>query len=190
VTRSFACVLALAACQHWDYERNAPGHIDVATPPTAPIEEPSDPGEHMIVLSPGGYFGGGASIDDPRGDHGRLTGGALVSIEYGQSPRSHVEDELFGVLPLDSFGLLVGWDAFEDDAQHRTGPMFFDLQYRRVILGGSAGWSYDPSSGAQGPHAMAFLGPFYLGAVFTADHGSTFDLGIMIRGAFAWVWSR
>jgi hypothetical protein len=190
MTRLLPWALLLAACQHWHSERNAPGHIDLTTPPTREIEEPNDPGENMIVVSPGVFAGGGPGIGGPGGNRGRGSAGAVVSVEYGGSARSHVGDELFGVLPFDSYGLALGWNFFEDDRGQRTGPLFFDLQYRRVILGAAAGWAYDPSSGNQGPHAMAFVGPFYLDLAYDAGRGTTLDVGIMLRGALAWVWSR
>src|SRR5262249_8364859 len=115
MTRFSACILALAACQHWHYERNAPGHIDVTAPPTSPTEEPGDPGEHMIVVSPGAFAGGGSGFGGDGGSRARASAGVLASIEYGWSPRSHVEDELFGVVPFDSIGLAVGWNAYEND---------------------------------------------------------------------------
>jgi hypothetical protein len=192
--RVFASCLALFACQHWHYERNAPGHIDVALPPrdlsSQQPEEPNDPGEQLVVVAPGVYGGGGAGIGGPRGNRARGTAGVVTSVEYGWSGRSHFEDELFGLLPQQSIGLAVGWNFFEDDRGQRSGPLFLDLQYRRVILGAALGWCYDPSTGTQGPHAMAFLGPFYLDVNYLSDRGTVLDFGIMLRGALAWVWSR
>src|SRR5262245_16700821 len=143
--RGSACLLMMLGCQHWHYEHNAPGHIDVAAPPrdlrSQEPEEPTDPGENLLVVAPGAFVGGGPATGGLCGTRPRVTAGLVTSLEYGWSAWSHAENDLFGVLPPQSVGLVVGWNFFEDDRGQRSGPLFFDAQYRRGLTGVGAGWA-------------------------------------------------
>src|SRR5262249_46461119 len=125
-----------------------------------------------------------------RGTRPRVTAGLVTSLEYGWSAWSHAESQLLGVVPPQSVGLVIGWNFFEDDRGQRSGPLFFDAQDRRGLTGGGAGWAYDPFTGAQGPHTFGFFGPLYLDLGTVSDRGTVLDIGILLRGALAWVWSR
>src|SRR5690606_41771660 len=76
-------------------------------PAGAPRGRPADPGERMLTVNPGVFWGAGPQTAEPHG-FGEL--GAEVTINLGENDRSHYEDDFF-VYPQRGVGASLGWSA-------------------------------------------------------------------------------
>jgi hypothetical protein len=187
-------LLALApACAHQHLDRNAPGIVDVRAPPRDPklraVEDPVDPGERMLVFGYGALAGGGAAFggaeDETRGFAG---GGAELSSYYGESPRSHYDDDFF-IYPLERFGINLGFTALSTEGDP-IGPAYAEAQYGLEAVNLAAGWAWDPDDAAHGPQATLSFGFLYLRAQHLSELGTQVGAGIVLKGNYALVWSR
>jgi hypothetical protein len=190
-------LVVLGGCAHWHYEKNAPGHIDVTTPPRDPaateteMERPDDPGERMVLLQPGLFGGAGFGAAGRDGTRALLTAGAEISLQLASADHSHTDDFEGGLLPDRALALNLGWSfADSDEGGLAVGPLYGELQLSTSGSGIALGWAVDPDSGQHGPQLTAFLGPFFARADWFTDRGVTFQLGIMIKAQLGWVWSR
>ena len=190
-----AAALMLCACPGARYHRdtNAPGIIDVATPPRpndAPDEPrlPDDPGERMFTVNPGVFSSAGALT--AKDDEFTSTLGVEVSLNWGENPRSHYKDGFF-VYPLTGYGLSVGWAALQYRAEDADlGPLYVELGRFRAFTGASIGYAVNPSDFDSGPQASAWAGPFYVRVRYLIDGGTEFHGGAQIKVPFVWIWSR
>lgn len=145
-----------------------PGHVDVTRPPAwiadEVVELPGDPGERMVMITPGVVgLGGGGSIGRGVGDLE-----LEIGLHFGEAAVSHNDhstgDRLFVprglIAPETSVGAVVGWSALwllgetsegADDADLTTGPLHARAQVANGFYGGGVGWTWDPRTGAQGP---------------------------------------
>ncbi|HUS63318.1 MAG TPA: hypothetical protein VMZ28_02205 [Kofleriaceae bacterium] len=193
--RLAAAALLLAACAHRHRDTNAPGIQDIEAPPPdltnhQPIE-PQDPGERMLTINPGVLAGGGGRSASP---HGFGEFGVEVTVNGGESPGSHAEDN-FVVYPAEGFGATLGWSALrllddpgDDDAQ--VGPFYAEVQGFEFPYAGGVGYAVDPWHGQHGPQVFVFLLSGYLRARYLWDEGTEVTLGFQLKLPKVWVWSR
>jgi hypothetical protein len=194
---AFACLASLPSCSHTHLRTNAPGHVDVATPPKEierrEVELPRDPGEHRLALSYGVLLGTASALREHAGDS---TGGAAsleLSVHYAQAKRSHYDDDLlWPAFPYGGFGINLGYEPLSpyvslDEAALKR--FYVEAQYTHALWA-AAGWRADFDRGRHGPQATLGAGPLYVRAVHLFDMGSQFEIGIVIKGYHAWVWSR
>jgi hypothetical protein len=184
-------VLSLASCAHFHGDHDAPGVVDPRAPsPARPnlVEAPRDPGEQMIVLSPGPFLGGGATIGGPDGTRGSGSFGAEASVFLGRSDRSHAEDDYF-LYPQRSFGANLGWTLLSSE---RAGPTtgYMEFQYADEAVGAAAGWAWDPHARSTGPQATVFAGPLYGRVTVLLDDRTTVEAGLLFKLPVVWVESR
>ncbi len=178
-------------CAHTHLDHNAPGHIDVATPPedlaAQKTELPEDPGERLLVLSAGAFSGLGWGFydDDVRTD---WAVGPELGLALGQNPRSHYEDDFF-LEPRSALGVRLGLNAL-DREQSGLGPAFGEIAYTETLVRLSGGWAWDPGDARHGPQATLAFGPIYARATHLLDTGTSLHLGVTISGSHTWVWSQ
>ena len=193
--RLVTAALLLAACGHRHRDTNAPGIHEIETPPPdlashEPIE-PADPGERMVTVNPGVLGGGGGRAASPHG-FGEL--GVELTVNRGESPGSHAEDNFF-VYPAVGYGASIGWSALrlfddpgDDDAQ--VGPLYAEVQGFELPYAGGVGYAVDPWHGHHGPQAFIFLMSGYVRARYYWDDGIEVTLGLQLKLPKVWVWSR
>jgi hypothetical protein len=191
-----ACVASITAllvgCAHTDVVRTRPGEIDPRTPPQAIAQEvherPNDPGERILVFSPGVFGGVGLSMDDPRSSGSAYSLGAEASIHYGSSDTSHAEDTFF-VYPSPAFGLNAGYTLTSQD---RAGPSvgYLEAQYFDAPFGAAAGWAWDPSRALHGPQTTIFAGPLYARATHFLGDRTELTVGLCVKLPYVWIWAR
>jgi hypothetical protein len=183
--------LLLGACTHFHLDRNAPGMVVLARPPEnlakEGVEPPGDPGEALLAVTAGAYLAGGARLEAWDLEGGWATG-AELSAHFGCEPRSHDDTDLF-VYPRDAHGVNLGW-TFAEDAGGGVGPVYLEYQRTEVLTGGAIGLAWDPDDGVLGPQATLNTGPLMLRAAYLHDRGTEVMLGIVLKGAAVWVWSR
>jgi hypothetical protein len=203
-----AALAALAiGCRHWHFERNAPGHIDVAVAPAAdagvpdagqhrvpspspvadPVEEPRDPGEQVVFVN-GGLFGGlGAAAGGTERTSFVSDVGVEASVGYGRSPHSHMDEEpFFTPWPERYLSLNAGSGFTGGDAAR----FYFEAQGAYRAAGLALGWTIDPEDSEHGPQGTAFFGAFYLRGSHLGAHGTAVTLGIVVKAPLAWYWSQ
>ena len=184
-------VLLATSCMHWDFERNAPGKVDLATPPQRiecrAADPPGDPGERYLVFAPGVFAGAGAT--DVSGWRPAATTGLEASLHFGPASRSHMEDEfLAGALPDSSIGLNLGWAIL---APKPTSVGYAEIQVRpKRVYAVAQGWQWNPSSNRHGPQATISFGPFFLRAGYLIHSRFDMTVGIFLKGFLSWIWSR
>lgn len=183
-------LLGLTACTHTDLARNAPGHVNLEGRPEHPEsrepEQPEDPGERLLVLSYGGFIGGGVFVDES-GDPDFATG-PEIAVDVGEREQSHFEDDFF-VLADRSLGLRLGLTALDAKIEP-PGPGYAELAFTEHLFRVGAGWSVDVDDERHGPQATLAMGPLYLRANHQFTYGTAVHLGLMLQGSHAWVWSR
>jgi len=195
--------LALAGCMV-HLERNAPGHVDLAAPPTAPaeqVEEPGDPGENMITLSSGLGLGGGGDFGGAGSSRGAFKLTLETTLHFGDRAFSHDENPPFIPLatnryyPDRSLGLSLGWHALDTSSGRvATGPLYLEAQgfmMEAYASGVGVGWAVDPRSGHHGPQVTLFgLAVFTARYLYLAGVGHEIAAGIQFKFPVTWVWSR
>lgn len=197
----FATIL-IAGC-HYHQDTNAPGIIDVDTPPEdirrESLEYPGDPGERMVVVSSGVVAGGGGRSAPPHGVGDFALEGTL---SWGESDTTHNDaiDRLFvpdGALwPPSSIGVTLGWSALRvlggshDDTETEVGPIYVEVQRTAKVFGLGGGWAFAPWTGQHGPQLNAFAGPFFLRSRFLFDGGVEVHTGLQIKIPTTWVQRR
>lgn len=185
----FVALVALATngCVVHHGKTNAPG---IAKPREAPEDRkreeliaPDDPGENVVVVSPGPFVGGGTT--------NRGTGiyriGAELSMSYGTAPRSHPDD--FLVMSQHAGGINVGVVPVEQGTFVSSPAIYGEAQYRYEMSGLAAGWSVRPGIGG-GPQVTGFFGPIYLRSTTTLKEGTALTVGLMFKWPMTIVWSR
>jgi hypothetical protein len=186
-------IVALAGCVHHHLPWNAPGIIDVRTPPqpfrTGDLERPKDPGERMVAFTYGGFSGGGIRWD--HGSHGGGASGIEVSLHQGESSFSHYDDD-FWIYPQETIGVNLGATLEYGDGPTHLGAIYVEAQRMKNFLGAAAGWAYEPTSGRTGPQATVFFSDFYVRGdwLFGAYGGGEIMLGLIVKLPVVWVWSR
>jgi hypothetical protein len=200
-----AVLLAAASGCVFHAERNAPGRVDVHLAPKQiqchQVEEPEDPGEHVLTLSTGAHLGGGVGIGRPGGTAGIYQLGVEASLHYGVRPRSHRDDPpLFPLMtdkyyPRRSVALNVGWHLLEhglDGPELGAGYLELQLYARDAYASGiAAGWVYDPQEEHHGPQFTLFsLGVFYVRVTYLIDRGTDLLFGLLFKVPATWFWSR
>jgi hypothetical protein len=195
---------SLCGCLY-HHQKNAPGHVDVKVPPRAisceRVETPDDPGEYVITLATGAFFGGGAGLGRTVGTQGLYSLGLETTLHLGVKTTSHLKET--GFLPLISpkfypswsVALNLGWHLLEREQEGAgVGPGYLELQLFSLPLLGSgvaAGWAYDPGEELHGPHFTLFsLGIFYVRVAHMIDRGTDLVFGLHFKVPVTWVWSR
>jgi hypothetical protein len=181
----------LAGCTHWHYERNAPGQIDVLKPPERPLpcdeqERPRDPGEHMLLLFPTAYVGGGGVGLGKQGQ-GAFATGVEASLLYGANEWSHSNDALFFPVPQDGFGLNLGLFGFSR-RDHLL--VYGELLLRRSMVSVSPGWAWNPQTHQHGPQLTLSGMLLYARATHLLGVHTDVSVGIYLDVVLAWIWSR
>lgn len=193
----FICV-GCPACLIIHSTRNAPGLVELEQPPARIAEPtlaaPKDPGEHLLVLSTGGFAGGGGRLSSKHGVAGL---GLEASLFYGRDATSHDWDtpvELW-IRPRTGFGLNLGWTAFEheDEGGQGTGPFYLEAQVHLTAAGFAglaAGYAVHPVSRDHGLQATLFWNFVYARVTHLWDRGTELQFGVVLKWRAAWVWSR
>jgi hypothetical protein len=185
-----ALALLACACIHKHLERDAPGSVDVMTPPKdlarKQVELPDDPGERMVVASVGPFAGGGFAID-PGGARGAWALGLEGSVFYGERDNSHMEDSFF-TYPRESGGVNFGWHPLRARGSGLFAA-YAEAQYGKDGLGVAAGWVTD-GPGLQGAQLTVFGGPVFARARVFPGLGADFQFGVFVKLPYVWVWSR
>lgn len=189
--RAAIAALTLVGCAHTDVVRTRPGNIDPRTPPknveVEAHERPDDPGEQMLAFSGGAFGGVGLSLDDPRSGSAYAFG-AEASLLYGSSAYSHPEDTFF-LFPSPAYGLNAGYTLLNQD-RARPSVGYLEAQYSSELLGGAAGWAWDPGRALHGPQATFFAGPLYARATHFLGDRTEITVGLFIKVPYVWVWAR
>lgn len=184
-----------------------PGHVDVARPPAAiaseRVELPGDPGERMVMVTPGVVaLGGGGSVGRGVGDLE-----LEVGVHLGDAAISHNDhaagDRLFmprGLLvPEQSVGIVAGWTALRvlgatDDGAHdtdlTTGPLHVRGQVAQGFWGGGAGWFYDPRTASGGPEVSLWAMLTELRVAVSTEGDVLFLLGLQLKWPVTFVTGR
>jgi hypothetical protein len=170
-------VLGAGGCLHVDSQRNAPGHVDVRAPPARieieRTERPADPGERIVVLSPGVLLARSSPV------------GLELSFHYGESSVSHERDHRVGglLLPDRSLALNLGGTV-------SAGQFYAEVQAGTPIAALAAGYVRDRDRARSGAQSTAFLGPLYLRVRYFPDGGGQLELGFLFKAPLAISWSR
>jgi hypothetical protein len=185
-------VLALTApaCVVLHSAHNAPGDIDVASPPrdlaSRATEPPEDPGEWMLVGSVGPSAAGGMTWGGPSGTAAAGTAGAELTLQLGDQEHSHPDDAF--VYPQRSLGVNVGW--IETLGDRNTASLYLEAQAMYSLCGAAAGWQLGPDKSTRGPQLTAFAGPLYLRGDVGLDGTVTVQVGVMLKFVGVLVWSK
>ncbi len=197
MTRALALLLAtaaLAGCHALVVHRprNAPGRIDLHTPPAEParerVERPRDPGERMLVLSTGGFGGGGYRGGGPLNGRGVYGAGVELSVLLGDSRHSHAGDDFF-VYPMRSLGLNLGWTLAEREGGG-VGPLYLELQASYALFGLGLGYAVDADDNLHGFQGTLFAGPLYARVSSLSGRGTDIQFGAIFKLPVLFVWSR
>ncbi len=193
-------LVVLAGCPV-HMKRNAPGRIDVLAPPAHPeqevVEKPGDPGEHVVLLTYGGFVAVGGRIG---GEH-RFANemGVEVGVQWGDNARSHSKGEPIVpmpeiVIPQRRRGFNIGWALGEADAldsnRLERGPIYVEYAESRFVYGWTAGYGIDPTDGSHGPHVAVNGFGYYAKAGYRTERGFEMMLGLALKLPQSWVWSR
>lgn len=187
--------LLLSGCQTFHSARNAPGNIQVETPPDdirrKIVERPSDPGEHVLTWTAGGLAGAG--VVTGLGDHGALSASAETSLHLGSSRYTHSDDMgLLGVSLPDTgnnLGVNLGLTAGNSNRPaNRAG--YAELQFsRHLFYSLAAGWAWDPGRSSSGPQVTGSVGPLYVRSTTMLDRATSLEIGLLFKLpvlSFAW----
>jgi hypothetical protein len=176
--------------------RNAPGHVDLATPPAheagdpAAYEEAKDPGEERAMILPGVFAGFG---------QGRRSGatelGAQLRFTFAES---YDESSKLDELPFvwSAWGAAFGWGIVQLDNDTATtrpaigGPLYAELDHTWSVCGVGAGAAVYPRDVAAGPQVSAWAGPFALRARYLPASGFEIYAGYVLELPTVWVWSK
>lgn len=188
-----ALALLLTGCGNQHLRTNAPGRVDLSTPPDATktprgaTETPKDPGEHTLVLLPGPYVGAGSGKQDD-GPTATVVTGFEMSLQYGSRDHSHAFDDFF-TAPPKRVGVNVGGDLW---ARHRHKPdrAYGELQYSDDGSFIAGGWAYSPALERSGPQVTLGWGFFYFRSSTMLGYGTDFTGGLVFKIPTVWTWSR
>jgi hypothetical protein len=183
-------LLTAPGCAVLHSAHNAPGNIDVATPPpeisVRQTERPADPGEWMLVGSAGPYASGGVTWGGPSGTVIAGTAGAELTLQVGDQEHSHPDDAI--VYPQRSLGVNAGW--IETLGDRNTASLYLEAQAMYHLGGLAVGWQIGPDKSTRGPQLTAFLGPLYVRGDAGLDGTVTVELGVMLKLSAVLVWSK
>ena len=183
---ALAGLLFPMGCTHWHLERNAPGHVDLARPPSDPDNEqperPADPGEREVVFSPGPNAGLGIR----NGERFFAPVGFEAGFHYGQRAQSHYEDEFFTAIPRRSLGVNLGLQRGAGGRMLSYG----EVQLFFMPYGIAAGWAWLPYEAHHGPQATLFWGPLYLRATHLLGQDTEVSTGLFFKFPMAVIWSQ
>jgi hypothetical protein len=191
-------LFALAGCPNLVVRspRNAPGHVDLATPPAhetgdpASFEPAGDPGEYRSMVLPGAYVGFG---------EGRRWGatelGAQLRVTFAESyDQSAARDDFPFV--WSAWGAAFGWGIAQisnSDTMPTTtigGPMFAEVNRTWSVCGVGAGVAVYPRDPEVGPQLSAWAGPVAVRARYMTDTGFEIFAGYQLELPTVWIWSR
>jgi hypothetical protein len=196
-----------AGCLHWHRDQNAPGVTTINTPPahmaSQRMEQPRDPGERMLVISPGLAFGGGKARHN-NSDEGYFGIALEVTLDLGESNSSHVDQGRYDqkavnkggfLYPDQAIGVNLGVALADTErgsfrAGPLAGPVYLEIQGFIQGAGLAAGYQIDAIDGSHGPQGTAFLGPFFFRLAHTLDRSTVAQFGLMVKAPVGWVWSR
>ena len=184
-------VLVATGCPATRYhvDNNAPGTIDVRTPPQRPVpdrrELPGDPGEETLAFNAGLYGGAGpCEAGDTCGE-----AGIELTLNRGGQDRSHHESDAY-VYPISGYGGSLGWSLLHGSSDVALGPMYAEVHAYKLLYGIAAGWSFNPFEPDHGPQVTGWAGPLYLRVRYQLDGGTEMFIGGNIKWPFVWIWSR
>lgn len=189
--------LACAGCT-FHMRRNAPGNIDPLVPPADAarpgVEVPGDPGERMVMLTAGGY-GGGGGVLAPGGDlSGMVEVGPEVGLHFADLAQSHEKPLLFPVphvWPDESWGVNAGLSLLTRDGEElEPSRLWAEAQRAHRFWGWAVGGGVDLETGDVGPHATAWIASYYARIGFELDGELTATMGMFVKLPATWVWSR
>jgi hypothetical protein len=183
-----APLLLCCGCFHVHLERNAPGEVDLSTPPE-PGERPEDPGERMLVVSAGPFATGGATLGGPSSTRAVAALGVEASVQLGENERSHADDSFF-VWPMRSVGLNLGATFLGTERSRSAGTLYAELQASEELAALAWGWAVEPGGGTSGPQLSMSIGPLLLRGAYFGSAGGELGVGLVIKGAGVWVWSQ
>lgn len=192
----------LAGCHHHHVDTNAPGLVDPRVPPgdlrARGLERPGDPGEHLLVISPGvvGGVGGGSIASTLVVDLA-----AEVTVRWGDSEVSHNDAEPRMFLPRGlrvpdrSTGFNVGWSALRlypenGTTSTGTGPLYAEAVRTGFAWSLSAGWALDPRTGGTGPQLGAHFIVYFVRGRALFGEGWEVVGGVQFKAPQTWLRSR
>src|SRR5688500_18993887 len=111
---ALASLVGLCGCLHTHLRHNAPGNVAVHEPPRdvdrRQVDEPKDPGEHLLALSVGALVGSAGSVREGTEDEQGAATSVELSLHYGQSAGSH-SDPAFPIppYPVRAWGVNLGY---------------------------------------------------------------------------------
>ncbi|NVB85029.1 MAG: hypothetical protein HOV81_42070 [Kofleriaceae bacterium] len=198
MTRALVCLLALAACNDYAHRStlNAPGTIDLSTPPAiengdpSKIELPGEPGATTIAVIPAPYVGGGI---------GRFNPGNDGSGEVGMDIRVERTSNRGGrnLLAAENWGVTFGF-AFAQwgDGVRTVAPGAFSAELNYRFL--ASAWPIDVGMGpavyvddtAVGGQLSVRCAVALLRARYVANTGGELIFGLQIPIPFFFSWSR
>ena len=188
---------AVGGCIHLD--RNAPGNATLSKPPqnVRRLQQvrAEDPGENMISISPGGFFGIGARVGDGN-SNGTMEAGAEISIDYGQNERSHQRPSLFPVVmpPKNRYGINLGMaivEATEDDFDEvEIGPIYAEFHAVRTAASVSVGYGVDVKDNSHGPQLSAAFLMGYIKTSYRFGRGLDVVAGFVFKIPAVIAWCR
>jgi hypothetical protein len=181
----FLLLFALLAtgCFVHRFDRNAPGHVDLDSPPAVPEdrtpEAPRDPGDQELLLAAGAAFSGGFLWGDP-----------AFALETAIRYRQYDRTALNGISPNRSLGVAFGWSPSLTDDQ--GAHIYAELQARfwRNMIGIAPGYCSNVRNRTQGPQLAAFFGPTFLRVWHLEDGETALWMGLTLETSFAFRWSR
>lgn len=193
--RQLVLVLALAACTDYAHlsTLNAPGTVDLATPPAIEngdpdkVELPGEPGATTLAIIPAPYVGGGIGRGEG-GQNGAGEAGLDIRIERASDGRALMVPE--------NSGLTFGFAFLQWGGERTIAPGAFsaELDYRflakvwPIDVGlGPAVYVDDTAVGAQLSVRCAVA---LLRARYVANTGGELIFGLQIPIPFFFSWSR
>lgn len=194
-----AAVLLLCGCPI-HFRHNAPGHIAVHELPRDPakrkVETPADPGETVMMITAGGFGGGGGRFFQAH--ESGVTGfgefGLEAGVHWACEKESHQKPDLFPFLPhpipLRTRGVNAGASLVDDGSGELVlHDVYAEYSERNTFWGWGAGYGVSPD-GTHGPHVQAYLTYAYVRGSWHIDRGGEVTVGMFFKLPQIFTWSR
>ncbi len=151
-----AVVIVVAGCPGFKKHnnRNAPGVVDIDTPPVTPergdpamYEVPADPGEHHLGVAPAIFIGPGLGrLGDLGATDSTLEVGGQVHLSFGESATSGGKNAFD--YPWSAWGLSLGWGLQTNGSRPTiAAPVYVEATRHFYLASASAGLAVYPTAG-------------------------------------------
>lgn len=184
--------------------RNAPGNIDVASPPpqVAPRapEEPKDPGTQIVKFTVRGLVSGGLAAGAGRNVRKSYANGGEAGLSYGRDLDPQLiwgagrDSALMLAVPdraiaRRSIGVNFGW--LPDLGDNQPSRLYAELEIDRSPFALGLGYVWEPSGPGKGVQATASWWCLFVRGTYLRDRGTSMLLGVDLVGVTTAVaWSR